>query len=174
MASKPLAPSPRFVPPPLTVSGLTMSDLMSGGQAAGPNGLIVRMLYAAAAAALTVSGYIHGQLYIDSYRYIHVVGVLFMIQAAASFALSLLLLVGVFIRSSVLVPLGAAGAAAGALAGFVASRTVGVFGFTEHGWEPAPQSLLSVLMEIAVLVLLSAAAVVRLRSIAVQTRPLGA
>jgi hypothetical protein len=138
--------------------------------------MAARLLRAAAAAALAESGYIHAQLYIDGYRYIHVVGVLFLIQSAASFALSLLLLVAVFIRTSVLVPVGAAGAAVGALAGFVASRTVGVFGFTERGLQPAPQALLSVLTELAVLLLLAVAAIIRVRSIAAWTlsRPLGA
>jgi hypothetical protein len=135
------------------------------GGPAGSRGTAVRALYVAAAAALTGSGYIHGQLYADGYRFIHVVGVLFLVQSAASFALALLLLVAVFVRPSVLVPLGAAGAALGALAGFVASRTVGVFGFTERGLQPAPQALLSVLTEIAVVLLLSTAAVIRIRSL---------
>lgn len=99
------------------------------------------------AAALATSGYIHAQLYVSGYRFIHVVGVLFLLQAAASFALAALLLVG----GPVYVRIGAAGAAAGALGGFAASRTVGVFGFTERGWQPSPQSLLSVLVEVAVL-----------------------
>ena len=103
------------------------------------------------AAALSTSGYIHAQLYVCGYRFIHVVGVLFLLQASASFAVAALLLIG----GPLYVRLAAAGAAAGALGGFAASRTVGVFGFTEHGWQPSPQSLLSVLVEIAVLVLLA-------------------
>lgn len=35
------------------------------------------------------------------------------------------------------------------------TRTVGVFGFTERGWQPAPQSLISVLVEVATLILLA-------------------
>ena len=97
------------------------------------------------AATLAVSGYIHAQLYVTGYRFIHVVGVLFLLQASASFAVAALLLVG----GPLLVRLAAAGAAAGALGGFVASRTVGVFGFTEHGWQPSPQALISVLVEVA-------------------------
>ncbi|GAA2051664.1 hypothetical protein GCM10009839_68460 [Catenulispora yoronensis] len=112
--------------------------------------LILRIL---AAAALAVSGYIHAQLYVADYRYIHVVGVLFLVQASASFALAVLLLAG----PPPLIRLAAAGAAAGALGGFLASRTVGVFGFTEHGWDPSPQSLLSVLVEVAVLLFLAPA-----------------
>jgi hypothetical protein len=107
-------------------------------------------LRVAPAATLAVSGYIHAQLYVTGYRFIHVVGVLFLLQASASFALAALLLVG----GPVLLRLAAAGAAAGALGGFAASRTVGVFGFTERGWQPSPQSLISVLVEVATLLML--------------------
>jgi hypothetical protein len=54
----------------------------------------------------------------------------------------------------VILRLGAAALALGALGGFLASRTVGVFGFIERGFDPAPQALISVLAEIAVLLLL--------------------
>jgi len=104
----------------------------------------------ASAATLAVSGYIHAQLYVTGYRFIHVVGVLFLLQASASFAVAALVLAG----GPVLLRLAAAGAAAGALGGFAASRTVGVFGFTERGWQPSPQSLISVLVEVATLLLL--------------------
>ncbi|MEY9927563.1 hypothetical protein ABH926_002197 [Catenulispora sp. GP43] len=112
-------------------------------------------LRVALAATLAASGYIHAQLYVSGYRFIHVVGVLFLLQASASFALAALLLVGgpVYIR------IAAAGAAAGALGGFAASRTVGVFGFTERGWQPSPQSLVSVLVEVATLLLLAPTAI---------------
>lgn len=46
--------------------------------------------------------------------------------------------------------------AAGALIGFAASRTVGIFGFIERGLQPAPQALISVLAEVATLALLAA------------------
>jgi hypothetical protein len=41
------------------------------------------------------------------------------------------------------------------LGGFVLSRTVGLYGFVEHGLQPAPQALLSLVFEIAVLLLLA-------------------
>jgi hypothetical protein len=115
--------------------------------------LIDTGLRIAAAATLAISGYIHAQLYVTGYRFLHVVGVLFLLQASASFAVAALLLVGgpVYLR------LAAAGAAAGALGGFLASRTIGVFGFTEKGWQPSPQSLLSVLVEVATLLLVAPA-----------------
>jgi len=105
----------------------------------------------AIAATLAVSASIHAQLYVTGYRFIHVIGVMFILQASASFALAALVLAG----APALVRLVAAGAAAGALAGFAGSRTIGVFGFTEHGWEPSPQSLISVLAEVATLLLLA-------------------
>ncbi|MBO0868656.1 MAG: hypothetical protein J2P15_08845, partial [Micromonosporaceae bacterium] len=112
-----------------------------------------RTWYLAAAVTLAASGYIHAQLYTGGYRYIHVVGALFLVQAAASLALAVLLLVGAVYRPSGIVPLGAALTALGALVGFLASRTVGVFGFTERGLQPAPQALLSILAEVATLAL---------------------
>jgi hypothetical protein len=130
-----------------------------GVAAIGPtNDPLDRLLTGVSAATLATSGYIHAQLYNDGYRYIHVVGVLFLLQAAASFALASLLLAGTVLRAPALVRLAAAGTALGALAGFVASRTIGVFGFTERGLQPAPQALISVLVEIATLVLLAGAA----------------
>lgn len=120
-----------------------------------------RVLQASAAVTLAISGYIHAQLYVDGYRFIHAIGVMFLIQAAASFALATLLLAASLLLAPALIHLAAAGAALGALGGFAASRTVGVFGFTEHGFQPAPQALLSVLAEVAT-VLLLALAVARL------------
>ncbi|MGW4564257.1 hypothetical protein ACWEN3_18190 [Streptomyces sp. NPDC004561] len=116
----------------------------------------------AVAALIAGSGFIHAQLYVGGYRSIPVVGPLFLLQASGSFAVTVLLLFGM----PPLLRLAAAGAALGALGGFAASRTVGVFGFTEHGLRPAPQALLSILAEIGTLLLLAlweAAAVLRHR-----------
>jgi hypothetical protein len=120
------------------------------------------------AATLAVSGYIHAQLYITGYRYIHVIGVMFLIQAGASFALALLLPFG----GPLTLRIAAAGAAAGALAGFAASRTIGAFGFTERGLQPSPQSLISILAEAATLLLLIPTLLHVLRRVrAVRERP---
>ncbi|MEV5011615.1 MULTISPECIES: hypothetical protein [unclassified Streptomyces] len=105
----------------------------------------------AIAATLAGSGYIHARLYVDEYRFIPVVGPLFLLQASVSFAVAALLLIGM----PPLLKLAAAGVALGALGGFAASRTVGVFGFTEHGLQPAPQALLSILAETGTLLLLA-------------------
>ncbi|MCQ4043802.1 hypothetical protein ACFOSC_26335 [Streptantibioticus rubrisoli] len=106
----------------------------------------------AVAATLAGSGYIHAQLYLAGYRFIHVVGALFLLQASAAFAVAGLVL----FTAPVLLRAAAAGVALGALAGFTASRTIGVFGFTEHGLTPAPQALLSLLLETGTLLLLAA------------------
>ncbi|WP_329529791.1 hypothetical protein OG568_48810 (plasmid) [Streptomyces sp. NBC_01450] len=114
--------------------------------------LLAPTLRSASAATLAAGGYIHAQLYVDEYRFIHIIGPLFLLQASASFALAALLLMG---TPPLLLRAAAAGIALGALAGFTASRTVGVFGFTEHGLQPAPQALLSLLTETGTLLLLA-------------------
>jgi hypothetical protein len=118
-------------------------------------------LRAAIAATLAVSGYIHAQLYISGYRYIHAIGVMFLIQASVSFALAVLLPIG----RSMLLRIAATGVAAGALSGFAASRTIGVLGFTERGLQPSPQSLISILMEAATLLLLAPALIRTVRDL---------
>lgn len=103
-----------------------------------------------AAVLLALSGYIHADLYLHGYRAIPLVGPAFLLQASGSFAIALLLLLG----NVFLLRLAAAGLAAGALAGFVMSRTVGIGTFVERGFDPAPQALISVLAEVAVLAVL--------------------
>ncbi|MGE7434041.1 MULTISPECIES: hypothetical protein [unclassified Kitasatospora] len=106
----------------------------------------------AVAGTLAGSGYLHAQLYLDGYRFIHVVGALFLLQAIAAFAVAALML----FTAPVLLRAAAAGVALGALAGFAASRTIGVFGFTERGLQPAPEALLSLLLEGGTLLILAA------------------
>ncbi|MFF5013198.1 hypothetical protein [Streptomyces sp. NPDC001165] len=113
---------------------------------------LVPTLRAATAATLAAGGYIHAQLYIDGYRFIHIIGPLFLLQASASFAFAALLLIG---TPPPLLRISEAGVALGALGGFTASRTVGVFGFTERGLQPAPQAVLSLLAETGTLLLLA-------------------
>lgn len=144
-----------------------MSDLPTGGSARAAARTITDfqtpILHAAAAITLATSGYIHAQLYLDGYRFIHAIGVMFLIQAAASFGLATLLLAAALLPVPALIQLSAAGAALGALGGFAASRTIGVFGFTERGFDPAPQALLSVLAEVATVLLVVVASARLLR-----------
>lgn len=103
------------------------------------------------AVATAVTGYVHANLYVDGgYRVIPTVGPAFLLLSSGAFAVAALLL----ISGSPVLRLGAAAVAAGALAGFVMSRTVGVFGFTERGLQPAPQALVSLLAELSALALL--------------------
>ncbi|MFC3573124.1 hypothetical protein ACFOZ0_07495 [Streptomyces yaanensis] len=113
--------------------------------------LLAPAMRAAIAATLAASGSIHAQLYLDEYRFLRIVGPLFLLQASVSFAVAALLLIGM----PPLLKVAAAGVALGALGGFTASRTVGVFGFTEKGLLPAPQALLSLLAETGTLLLLA-------------------
>ncbi|WP_426504157.1 hypothetical protein ACPPVO_42030 [Dactylosporangium sp. McL0621] len=108
--------------------------------------------------ALAVSGYVHAERYIHGYEHIAWIGPMFLIQAGGSAALTLLLLAGAWLREPPwLLPAGVA-LAGGALAGFALSRTVGVFGFVERGWQPAPQAALSVVAEAVVLLTYAVAA----------------
>jgi hypothetical protein len=111
----------------------------------------MRIIRLAVVATVAGSGYVHAKLYVDGYRFIPHIGTMFLLQAAVSFAVAALLLVA----GPAILQLGAAGTALGALGGFVLSRTVGIWGFTERGFQPSPDALLSVLAEIATLGLLA-------------------
>jgi hypothetical protein len=93
---------------------------------------------------LAVSGVIHAYLYIDGgYRHIPIVGPGFLIQASIFCALAVLILVGApewFTWAGGLLSVGA-------LIAFALSHSVGLFGFTERGWNPSPYAALSVLAE---------------------------
>jgi hypothetical protein len=104
-----------------------------------------------AAGCLAISGIIHAQLYLHGYRALPGIGPAFLLQASGALAIALLLA----LNTTAVLRLAAAGLAAGALAGFVASRTIGVFGFVEYGFQPAPQALISILVEAAALGLLA-------------------
>jgi hypothetical protein len=106
--------------------------------------IVIRL---AAAALLAGVGYVHTDLYLHGYRAIPAVGPMFLLLASGSFAVAVLLL-----AAESLVPrLLAIGLAGGALIGFLLSRTVGVFGFVEHGWQPVPDAVLSIVFEFGVL-----------------------
>lgn len=106
------------------------------------------------AVSLAVSAASHAYSYVHGYQYIPMIGTAFLIQASVSFALALLIIVGGpgWLRWL------AAAVAGGSLVAFVLSRTVGLFGFTEAGWEPSPHAAISVGAE-ALTVLLWAASV---------------
>lgn len=101
----------------------------------------------AISAGLVTTGLVHTHLYGRGYRSIDYVGPSFAIQAAAAFALAALVLIGPWSLRAAAAVLSAA-----SLAGFVLSRTSGLFGFTETGWQPVPQAMVAVVAEIVTLV----------------------
>ncbi|MFE5707801.1 hypothetical protein [Rhodococcus koreensis] len=110
-------------------------------------------------ASVAISGYIHFDLYRGGYRYIHLIGPSFLLQAAASFALAVLLLGG-----PLTLRIAAGGLSVGALAAFVLSRTVGIFGFTEIGWQPAPKAAVSVAAELVTVLLCAVSVLLHVRA----------
>lgn len=104
----------------------------------------------AVAICLATAGYVHAQLYVRGYRAIPYVGPSFRWDAAASFALAILLLVGY----PLILRFAAIALCVGGLGGFILSRTTGLFGFVERGLQPAPQALISIFAWVAALALL--------------------
>jgi hypothetical protein len=96
------------------------------------------------AVTLAVSGISHAYLYIHGYRHIPMIGTSFIVQASVSFALAVLVLLGgpAWLRWA------AAMLAGGSLVAFALSRTVGLFGFSEQGWQPSPHAVVSVVAEV--------------------------
>lgn len=111
----------------------------------------------AISASLAVSGFVHAYLYIDGYRDIPTVGPAFLLQGGAFCALAVLILGG----GPAWLRLAAAAGAAASLAAFALSRTVGLFGFTETGWQPTPYAMLAVASEVLTVLLVAATAVRR-------------
>jgi hypothetical protein len=97
----------------------------------------------AMAAALAVTGISHAYLYVHGYQHIPTIGTAFVVQASVSFALAVLILIG----GPAWLQWAAAAVSGGALGAFVLSRTVGLFGFSEQGWQPSPHAAISVVAE---------------------------
>jgi hypothetical protein len=105
-------------------------------------------------ASLAASGVIHAYLYIHGYRDIPAVGPAFLVQGSVFCALAVLILAG----GPGWLQLVAAIGAAGSLGAFALSRTVGLFGFSETGWQPAPYAMITVVVEVLTLLLVGATA----------------
>lgn len=110
------------------------------------------------AASLVVGAASHAYLYVHGYRHIPTIGTAFLLQASVSLALALL----IFLGGPAWLRWAGAAVAGGSLVAFVLSRTVGLFGFSERGWDPSPYAAVSVCAEV-VTVLLCAVVLVRLR-----------
>jgi hypothetical protein len=101
------------------------------------------------AASLAVSAATHAYLYIHGYQHIPIIGTSFLLQASACFAVALLIVVG----GPGWLSWAGAGMAGGSLVAFILSRTVGLFGFSERGWDPAPHAAISVVAEVLTVLL---------------------
>jgi hypothetical protein len=109
------------------------------------------------AVSLAVSAASHAYLYIHGYQHIPMIGTAFLIQASVSFSLALLIIA----NGPRWLDWAAAAMAGGSLVAFVLSRTIGLFGFSERGWDPSPHAAITVAAEV-LCVLLWAAGLVRL------------
>jgi hypothetical protein len=108
-----------------------------------------RLIDVGLVAAMAASAIAHARLYLHGYRFIPVVGPGFLVLTAVLGALAILILVGgpAWMRAA------AAIVSAGALVAFLLSRTIGLFGFAEHGWQPQPYAVVSVVAEVVVMAL---------------------
>lgn len=84
----------------------------------------------ALALLVAAAGAVHLYLYFDYFHRVHVVGVLFLLNAAAGLLIGAVLLA----RRDRLVLLAALGYAVGTLVGFVVSTRWGLFGYHETFW----------------------------------------
>jgi hypothetical protein len=96
------------------------------------------------AAALAVSAFSHAYLYIHGYQHIPMIGTAFLIQASVSFSLAVLIVAG----GPWWLDWAAAAMAGGSLVAFALSRTIGLFGFSERGWDPSPHAAVTVAAEV--------------------------
>ena len=118
--------------------------------------VIAMAIRLAISASLAVSGVIHAYLYVHGYRDIPTIGPAFLLQASVFCALAVLILAGGpdWLRwvAGVL--------SVGALVAFGLSRTVGLFGFAERGWNPSPQAAVSVIAEVLTVVFVAASVLI--------------
>lgn len=89
-----------------------------------------RSVARAVALLVLAAGAIHLYLYFDYFHRVHVIGVLFLLNAALGLTIGALLLV----RRDTLLLLAAAGYAVGTLAGFAITTRWGLFGYHESFW----------------------------------------
>jgi hypothetical protein len=105
-------------------------------------------LQAGIGVTLAVSGVLHADLYLHGYRLVPTIGPAFLAQASVFVALAFLVLLG----GPRWLHWVAGVAAAASLLAFGLSRTVGIVGFVEHGWE-APYGVITVVAELLTVVL---------------------
>jgi hypothetical protein len=118
---------------------------------------------AALSVTLAVSGVAHAYLYVHGYRFVPTVGPAFLIHGSAFVALAILILLG----GPRWLHWAAGLAASGSLIAFALSRTVGLLGFVEHGWEP-PYGPLTVIAEILTVLIVAVSLITQWRQAAPQ------
>jgi hypothetical protein len=119
--------------------------------------IAVRVGLATSLAATAAS---HTYLYLHGYQHIPTIGSAFLLQASASFAVAVLICLG----GPGWLQWTAAAVAGGSLVAFVLSRTVGLLGFSERGWEPSPCAAISVGAEVLTVALWAVVLVRRSRT----------
>ena len=119
----------------------------------------------AISASVAVSGILHAYLYVNGYRDVPTIGSAFLLQGSVFCALAVLILVG----GPAWLRLAAAAGAAASLVAFGLSRTIGLFGFIETGWQPAPYAQISVAAEVLTVALVVATVVRRRSSVRHET-----
>jgi len=121
---------------------------------------------ACSAVLIGVGGYVHFCLYRHGYRFIPRIGTAFLVQFTSSAVVALALLFGRGcvrlgrrrLKLQQFVRLGGMALSTGTLAALAVAHTSGgLFGFRERGLEPAPQTLVTVLVEYEAAVLLAIA-----------------
>lgn len=115
---------------------------------------------------ILMNGLIHLTLWREGYRDIPTIGTLFLLQIAASVAVA----AAVVLLPRRLTLLAGVVLSLGTLASLAASRTVGIFGFTEGVTPEAAQSLAAAIGTLAALALCSTVIPVRPMLVAVPVR----
>jgi len=105
------------------------------------------LLLVAAAIAVAVGAYEHAHLYHQGYSEISTIGVLFLLNAIGSLLVILVLLA----RRPLLFIVGSLTISFGSIVALVLTRTTGLFGFEESGYDG--QALLTLLAQMAAIVL---------------------
>jgi hypothetical protein len=105
---------------------------------------MTRLLNLGIAAGLLVSAASHGYLYVHGYRHLPAIGTGFLLTTSIFAAVAVLIALGGPFWLHVVALAGSLSA----VVAFALSRTVGLLGFVEHGWQPAPNAVLSMLAEV--------------------------
>lgn len=125
------------------------------------------LLLVLAAIAVAVGGYEHAHLYHDGYREIDTIGTLFLLNAIGSLATILALAA----QRPVVFVAGSLAISVGSVVALVLTRTTGLFGFEEAGYDGA--AMVSLLAEIAAVALTLGGAIAAGRTlVAGRTDPL--